>query len=261
MLGPYFDRAFPPDRMPGCRAATCGGFVYTLDVPKAQPRSGSKKTQTERAYEALKNAVLRGEIPEGVFLSEAEIMKRFGIGRTPFREACNRLHYEGLLEVVARRGYLVPEMSFHAVRELCEARLLLEGVIAELAAQRATAEEIDALDKMARRPPSDGPNAFEILIDANREFHLCLAKMTRNRELTRILSRLLERTQHLMYIELRYGGFDSTSFAMLHQPISSAIRRRDPAAVREAVLQDIRQAQGATFGKLSFDGESPNEKH
>ena len=79
-----------------------------------------KTTLTERAYEAIRNGILRGEMQEGVFLSEGEITRRYEIGRTPYREACNRLHREGLLEAVPRRGYLVPEISFHAMRDLLE---------------------------------------------------------------------------------------------------------------------------------------------
>jgi DNA-binding GntR family transcriptional regulator len=86
----------------------------------------------------MKHAILRGELPEGSFLVELQILTRYGIGRTPFREACNRLHNEQLLEVVPRRGYLVPELSFRGVRDLLEARILIEGMAAELAARRKT---------------------------------------------------------------------------------------------------------------------------
>src|SRR5579872_1698148 len=100
-----------------------------------------KLTQTEKAYAALKKAILRGEIEEGVFLSESDIMRRYGIGRTPYREACNRLHHERLLEVVPRRGYLVPELSYEAVCAIFETRLILEGAIAELACARVTDQD------------------------------------------------------------------------------------------------------------------------
>src|SRR3974390_3550558 len=94
--------------------------------PKALNGDG---TLAEQAYRLLKQSILRGEYPEGRFLSNAEGGKRVRIGRTPFREACNRLHNEHLLDAVPRRGFLVPEMSFHEVRDLLETRLILEGVI------------------------------------------------------------------------------------------------------------------------------------
>src|SRR6516164_36787 len=114
----------------------------------------SKHTLTEKAYACIKEGIVRGEIEEGVFLSEKDIMKRYGIGRTPFREACNRLHHEHLLEVVPRRGYLVPEMSLQEVRDLFELRILVEGAIAGLAATRANVREIEELTHLAEQSSS-----------------------------------------------------------------------------------------------------------
>jgi DNA-binding GntR family transcriptional regulator len=208
-------------------------------------------TQTEKAYEALKQAVLQGEIQEGAFLAEREITRRYGLGRTPYREACNRLHLEGVLEAVPRRGYLVPELSFHAVRDVFELRLILEGVIGELAAIRGADADIDELEKMAAQPIPKIKKRVDTteFIRINAEFHLKLAKMTRNRELERLLRQVLEKTQRLMYIELRWTPFPNPQAQMLHGPIVKALRRRDPAAVRQAVLDDIGQAQAATLGK------------
>ncbi|MBZ5584026.1 MAG: GntR family transcriptional regulator [Acidobacteriia bacterium] len=212
---------------------------------KQSPRT----TQTERAYGALKRAILRAEIPEGVFLSEAEIIERYGIGRTPFREACNRLHLEGLLEAVPRRGYLVPELSFHAVRDLFEARLILEAAIAELAAVRASEADIEELEGIAGVPVrKPGPDPEET-VERNSRFHLRLARITQNRELARILGGILDQTRRLMYLELCSSRPHASAPLELHRAVVSAIRKRDPAAARKAVLRDITEAQSATFGR------------
>ena len=211
------------------------------------------ETQAEKAYDAIKGAILRGRIREGEFLREADIMKEFGIGRTPYREACNRLNHEGLLEVLPRRGYFVPELSFQSVRDLFEVRLLLEGTIAELAAARATDEEIDELAGMAQIPvPSrQSPPDFERSISANTQFHLLLARMSRNRELENILRGILERTERLMHIELRRARPRSSAASISeHMPIVAALRKHDPAAARKAVIQDIHDAQRATLGEV-----------
>ena len=107
-------------------------------------------------------------------------MKRYGIGRTPFREACNRLLHQQLLEVVPRRGFLVAPMSFLQVRDLFEARLLLEGMIAELAVKRAQEGQILELVQLAERISvvEDSSDGYERLIQANSAFHLCLARVT-----------------------------------------------------------------------------------
>src|ERR1700745_3787839 len=139
----------------------------------------SKHTLTEKAYACIKEGIVRGEIEDGVSLSEKAIRTRYGIGRTPFREACNRLHHEHLLEVVPRRGYLVPQMSLQEVRDLFEVRVLVEGAMAELAAVRATEREIEELTHLADqsvlpRPSRKGANHRA---EVNTAFHLRLAAM------------------------------------------------------------------------------------
>lgn len=217
-------------------------------MPKS--KTAAKVTKAEKAYEALRHAVLQGEIQEGTFLSEAEITRRFGIGRTPYREACNRLHHEGILEVVPRRGYLVPELSFHTVRNLFELRLILEGSSAELATLRAGDAEIEELERFTGKSDArarDGCDAREI-IGLNNEFHLRLARMSKNQELVRLVRHLLERTARLMYIELQWSPASAPADAFkLHLPVIAALRRRDRAAVRQALIDDISDAQNVTL--------------
>jgi len=217
----------------------------------------SKHTLTEKAYACIKDGIVRGEIEEGVFLSEKEIMKRYHIGRTPFREACNRLHHEHLLEVVPRRGYLVPEMSLHEVRDLFELRVLVEGAIAELAASRANAREIDELARLADQssPPGFSRQGDYDRAEINTNFHLCLAGMAHNRELMRLERSVLERTRRLAYSVARSIGMqhEEMSLESLHQPIVEAIRQGDRAAARQAVIHDIQQAQTILVGLAGRD--------
>ena len=215
--------------------------------PKPASRKG-KSTQTERAYHLIKQAVLRGEIEEGHFLSEEEFGKKHDVGRTPFREACNRLHNEKILEVVPHRGYFVPEMSFRSFGDLFEVRLLVEGAIAEIAAVRATPAQIAELEAIATRFSADAsiptsPLAAEQTINLNTEFHLCLARMTHNNELVELERRILERTERLTFMEYRRSGFPKPLFFMLHEAVVDAIRRGDSAAARQSVCEDITQSQ------------------
>lgn len=212
-----------------------------------------KLTQTEKAYAALKKAILQGKIEEGAFLSESEMMRRNKIGRTPYREACNRLHHEGLLEIVPRRGYLVPEVTYHSVHDLFEMRVILEGAAAELAAGRAKDQDVEDLDRLVNTPlPA---KEFAVMIQANAAFHLRLARIAQNRELVESLTRILEKTEHLMYIELRRSRFRYTELRVMHGRIVDALRARNPQRLREAVLSDILEAQRATlsFGKNAAD--------
>jgi DNA-binding GntR family transcriptional regulator len=210
-----------------------------------------QSTLTEKAYESIKHAILRGQIEEGTFLSESEIIRHHGIGRTPFREACNRLHHEQLLEVVPRRGYLVSEMTFRSVREIFEVRVVLETMIVELAAKRATPGEVKELERLAKRSWSREANRNdpEVMVRANTEFHLCLARMTHNRELVRLITGILERTERLSYLELRGTGGQPMEMQALHRPIVEAVRKGDGRAARDAITADICKGGIDIFGE------------
>ncbi len=217
------------------------------------PRSflpGANGTQADQAYSLLKQSILRGEFPEGAFLSESEIARRFRIGRTPFREACNRLHNEQLLDLVPRRGFLVPEMSFHEVRDLLEARLILEGVIAELAAKRADPSQIAALEglyKTALQAAAKG--SMDDQVHANTEFHLQIARMAHNRELEALLRGVLDRSTRLFYLIVRSSPTLERDTHDLLKPIVQAIRKKDPAAAHKAVIRDITHGQMNVLGR------------
>jgi DNA-binding GntR family transcriptional regulator len=216
------------------------------------------RTLTEKAYRCIKEGIVRGEIEEGVFLSEKGIMKRYRIGRTPFREACNRLHHEQLLEVVPRRGYLVPQMSLQEVRDLFEVRVLVEGSVAELAAVRANSREIEELAVLADQslPSNPSRKGANDRAELNANFHLRLAAMAHNRELMRLESSVLERTRRLAYNVAHSIGVEEEEMSLqtLHRPIVDAILRRDRTAARRAVIHDIYQAQTILVGLADGDG-------
>ena len=225
-------------------------------------KSAPMRTLTEKAYQCIKEGIVRGEIEEGVFLSEKEIMSRYRIGRTPFREACNRLHHEHLLEVVPHRGYLVPEMSLQEVRDLFELRVLVEGAVAELAATRANAREIDELARLADQnsPPGLSRKGDNDRAEVNTSFHLQLASMAHNREFMRLESSVLERTRRLAYNVARSIGVQRQEMSLqnLHRPVVDAIRRGDRAAARQAIIHDIQQAQTILVGLAGRDLAEPD---
>jgi DNA-binding GntR family transcriptional regulator len=226
----------------------------------AKSRSAENKgTQADRAYQLLKHGILHGEFPEGGFLREAEILSRYGVGRTPFREACNRLHNEQLLAVVPRRGYFVPELSFRGVRDLLETRMILEGIAAEFAALRAEPAEVDQLElyfKQALQSARHG-GSLDALIESNQKFHLQLAGMSHNRELENLLRGVLERSIRLVYLAASSSKQAPKDIETLLKPIVDAIRKKDAAAARKAVTADIAHGQLNALGRDFWGDASP----
>lgn len=226
----------------------------------AKPKSDSNKgTLADRAYQMLKHGILHDEFPEGSFLREAEILPRYGIGRTPFREACNRLHHEQLLAVIPRRGYYVPELSFRGVRDLLEARIMLEGIAAELAAIRAEPAEVDKLEKYYKEALQAAQTAKSLdrLIESNQNFHLQIACMSHNRELENLLRGILERSIRLVYLAASGSKQVPRDIETLLKPIVNAIRKKDATAAHTAVTEDIARGQLNALGR-DFWGEAPS---
>ncbi|MFN7922489.1 MAG: GntR family transcriptional regulator [Bryobacteraceae bacterium] len=217
----------------------------------AKKKSSTPGTLADRAYEAIKRAILRGEFAEGAFLSEADITSRFQIGRTPFREACNRLHNEQLLEVVPRRGYYVPEMSFRTVRDLLETRLILEGVAAELAAKRGEPAEVTEIDRLYKQTLALARNRDDVepFIESNTAFHLQIARMARNRELESLLRGVLERSTRLFHLVVRSSSAPEKDAEDHLRPIVAALRKGDAKAAHDAVVNDITQGQLNVLGR------------
>jgi DNA-binding GntR family transcriptional regulator len=155
-----------------------------------------------------------------------------------------------LLEVVARRGYFVPELCFRGVRDLLEARILMEGMAAELAVHRAEPAEVQALDSYyeeALRAARE--NAVDALIEANQKFHLQIARMTHNRELEGLLRGLLERSTRLVYLAASGATQAPRDIETLLKPIADAIRKKNAAAAHKAVVADITQGQLNALGR------------
>lgn len=140
------------------------------------------------AYERIRSLVLNGDIPPGARLGQVELAERFGISRTPVREALRRLAGEGLVDFHSQRGFRVADLGLDAVMRRLEVRAIVEPGIAGLAAERRTERDIERLhDSISREQRARSSVAAH---DASRDFHVALARATHNEELVRVLESL-----------------------------------------------------------------------
>ena len=140
------------------------------------------------AYDRIRGLVLSGELAPGTRLGQVEFAERFGISRTPVREALRRLAGEGLVDFHSNRGFRVADLGLEAVLRRLEVRAILEPGIARLAAQRRTERDVELLNGcIAREGRARGGIAAH---DASREFHVTLARASGNEELVRVLESL-----------------------------------------------------------------------
>jgi len=106
---------------------------------------------SDRAYSALREQILEGELEPGVVLGEVEQSTRLGVSRTPLREALARLSADGLVSTHSGRGVVVTDLAPDRISELFEVRSALEEQAARLAARRRDPAVFEALQVEFRR--------------------------------------------------------------------------------------------------------------
>lgn len=185
---------------------------------------------SERAHVALREAILRGELAAGAHLGEVELAERLGVSRTPVREALSRLASEGLVEVLPHRGARVVTFSPDDLDGIFDVRLALEPRATGRAAGRATADDLAALDDLARRMlvvGSPGPDQdLDALVPLNREFHARLLDVAA----APALSGALANVMHTPVVLRTFHTYDAASLHRSlahHAEIVAALRARD----------------------------------
>src|ERR1035437_6046801 len=106
---------------------------------------------TDRAYSHLEEMIVTLQLPPGSAVSETALSQRLGIGRTPIREALQRLARERLVTILPRRGIIVSEINVKSQLRLLEVRRKVERLGAKSAARRATPEERARFLELAAR--------------------------------------------------------------------------------------------------------------
>lgn len=188
------------------------------------------------AYTLILEAIDVGVYRPGDRLVENELADRFGVSRTPIREALQRLETQSLL---ARdgRSLIVASLDHNQMAELYVVRAELEGLAARLAAQHATAEEVRVLQDMVEedRALLGDPQA---LSRANRRFHKQIHLASHNRYLVQQLD-LVHRSMALMATtSLAAEGRGEVALGE-HAAIVDAIRRRDEEGAYQALRNHI----------------------
>jgi len=237
---------------PKCTPFKIAAMIKAPDVHRMARTSSSARARgaapgrdlgTSSALEAhnlLVAAIEHGELTAGMRMREVELAERYGISRTPIREALKRLEAQGLVTHTPNQGAVVTTLDFNQMAELYLMREILEGTAARLSATRATNPEIEVLAEMIehdRRHTNDS----RLLALTNRQFHRQLHLSARNS----FLSNTLENMQlsHILLVgtTLADPARSNQSFDE-HAAIVRGIREHDPDAAEAAARAHVRYA-------------------
>ena len=197
------------------------------------------QTITER----LRDQILINQLKPGERLIADDLALTFGVSRSMIREALLLLATEGFINIIPRKGTFVTQMSAKQANDLFEVRLLLEGQVASLAAERRTDENLRDLRETADRGlAATLAGNVDQLPALNTRFHNLLADTADNDYLTETLSRL---SNIIQWVYSRRIIERSTDSWKEHLRIVDAIEQMDPAAAKAAAHDHITRAWAA----------------
>lgn len=203
------------------------------------------RSLVNEAFERIVNGIVLGDFEPGERLREAQLSRSLGISRGVLREAMQRLEGLNLVHRTSNIGVHVVGLSDQDLFELFTMREALEGMAARLAAENITDEEIDELNSMLNRHGASAElkTGDGYLQYSDDDFHLFIARASRNTRLERILSNEL-------YFQLRLYRYRSSArrgrakeALREHKAIVSAISNRDPDAAEAAIRTHLRNAR------------------
>jgi DNA-binding GntR family transcriptional regulator len=122
-----------------------------METPVRRKPIERHQTLREKILETIREAILKGALKPGEKVAEPELAERFGISRTPIREAFRQLESEGYLTVIPRKGAVVTSLSERDVAEFYSIKSILEGYAARIATERLSDKEIERLEAINDR--------------------------------------------------------------------------------------------------------------
>ena len=215
-------------------------------MPVARPSRPVSSTRTylaHRVYEELRRAIVASEFDAGEPLTEHGLCARFGVSRTPVREALARLERDLLVRVVPKKGAFVRTLSHDEIRQLYEIREALEALAVRLAAPRLSGEELAGFETRFRALRSQGTRlAYPDVRTLGEEFHRHLVKVADNPRLAELLEQIRERIQSVWTLSM-VAPRRLQALVREHLALLEALRRGDARRAERLMVEHVRRVR------------------
>jgi DNA-binding GntR family transcriptional regulator len=202
-------------------------------------------TSKNRVYRELRRSIIMGHRRPGERLNLDELAASYGAGITPLRDALQMLSQDGLVTIKPRSGYFVEHITLKELRELFEVREILELAAVERAAARVTENLLQQLEHVHAGYTGDDDESYDRYTDENRCFHYLIAEASGNHELAVMLGHLHDRLARFM---VQRGAGLTQQYT--HEHIVAALRARDIAAARLAMLNEITETRDTILDRV-----------
>jgi DNA-binding GntR family transcriptional regulator len=213
----------------------------------------------DSVYLQLRQEIVTAQLPPGYVLREAELSARFGVSKTPLREAFVRLEKDGFVQIAPYRSAVVAGYSRQDLREIYEVRELLEGSCAREAAVNIGTEDLAALNRVVRESAvaleAGDTERLAALLD---EFDVVLYAQSKNGRITAMLNNIRDHVTRIGRLTVAIPGRMETSVRE-HQGIYEAIVQRDGTRAETLMRQHILSVMADQLADPNLDSVSTSQ--
>ena len=212
-----------------------------------------KSRASDQIENELRRLILTLELEPGMAISESMLMKRYGWGRTPLREAFQRLAEQSLLQMIPQHGVVITPLAVFDFVEMMDAMSMVIGSAASLACRRLSEAQFSHLDEIVSQAKSAVEKYdFVSLAGLDYDFHRVLAEATGNRYLSRYLLHLHQVATRFNYAAWLRDGDVGESIGE-HRRIVDVFRQRDPVQAKAVMLEHIEGARQRVLKTMSVE--------
>ena len=189
----------------------------------------------------LRTLIYQNELKPGDAIDEMALCERFGISRTPLREALKVLNSEGLLELIPRKGSFVRSMDMEELNELFPVMAVLEGLCAREAVENCSPDDLKQLENMhAKLEDYAAQGNIDAYYEQNYVFHQAIQDLSGNKFLQRIIGDLRKILRLARHMQLTIPGRLLASLEE-HRQIMKAFRKHDPDLADQNMQNHLKQ--------------------
>jgi DNA-binding GntR family transcriptional regulator len=208
--------------------------------------------ESDRVEQELRHLILTLQIEPGLSVTEASLINRYGWGRTPLREAFQRLAEQSLLQIIPHHGVVVTPLSVFEFVEVMDAMTMVIGPAASLACKHLTLEELQQLEQNVEQSKIAASRSdFIAVATQDYEFHRFLAAVTGNRYLCHYLV-------HLHQVATRFNlaswkrDYSAEYSLSEHRRILEALHHHNEEQARTCMLEHIENARKRVMGTFQL---------
>jgi DNA-binding GntR family transcriptional regulator len=200
--------------------------------------STSARSQGERAYLLIRDQIVTLKLAPGAVIEEGRLRQELALGRTPIREALQRLAHENLVSFVPNRGTFVCDINLTDLHRLTEVRVELEGYAARLAAERAAAPDRAAMEALMAELAMIDESDVRGLMRLDQQIHRQVYQATRNAFLQAMLEESFNLSLRIWFLGLD-RGVRLKEAVEEHRQLLDAIVSQDASGAESVMRQHV----------------------